>query len=177
MNFLKIYEKIEITRPQPKNPKLKTARKKITYGIGRLQKKFPVVLVKLKADNLHIQATRYFYWFFKDKREKDTSIHQNREKGHFCFRAKYKVTSVSKKTVLSRSVFYFRNAVLNRDKVTSVYQITISFNWVETQQFLIPLSVSELLDIFLGSLFHDFHFFSSIKNKRPELIDCHLYFF
>ena len=71
------------------------------------------------------------------KREKDTSVIKNCEKGYFYFRAKKKVTSVSKKTVLSRRFLNFSNFVFEKEKDTSVYQITVSLIGMYIQQNLI----------------------------------------
>ena len=80
--------------------------------------------------------------------EKDTSVKKIGVKGHFCFRAKKKVTSVSKKTLLSRNFLNLRNSVWYWKKDTSVYQITVPFCWMEIQQNLIRTYESNLLTIF-----------------------------
>ena len=79
-------------------------------------------------------------------------------KRHFChkiwckrtllFSCQKKVTSVSKKTLLSRKFFNLRNSVWYWKKDTSVYQITVPFCWMEIQQNLIRTYESNLLTIF-----------------------------
>ena len=98
--------------------------KLLGYGLDRSLP--PLTLEKLPNIIFHninfkcVSGSRFKTW------EKDTSDHQNCEKGHF-YRAKENVTSVSKKIVLSRRILNFSIAVLEREKGTSVYHITVSF--------------------------------------------------
>ena len=58
------------------------------------------------------------------KREKDTPVHFKQGKRHFCQAPKKKVTSVSKKTVLSRMFSNFLTDVLECKKDTYVLKKT-----------------------------------------------------
>ena len=59
-----------------------------------------------------------------DIREKDTRVHKNHGKGHFCLAPKKKVTYVSKKTVLSCRISMFLTCDLECKKDTSVHKMT-----------------------------------------------------